>query len=160
MAYCINCGNSVGDADVFCGKCGTRQAAVDAGPAGPGPSPAPPATNPLDTMPPRTAGMLCYVPMLGIIMSIIVLASERFRRDVDTRFHAFQGLFLFVAYQVADKVLRPFFWGGTFGFNPIGLLKLAIVGGGIYLLIATQRGEKVKLPLVGDLAERSASEQG
>jgi uncharacterized membrane protein len=156
MAFCVNCGSAVGEADVFCGKCGTRQAA---GSGAAGSAPAQPATNPLDAMPARTAGMLCYVPMLGIIMSIIVLASERYRRDVVTRFHAFQGLFLFVAYQVADKVLRPFLWGGAFGFNPIGLLKLAIIGGGIYLLIATQRGEKVKLPIVGDLAERSASEQ-
>ena len=168
MAFCSNCGTSVSNTDAFCGGCGARQAgpagpagpAAGAQPAGPGPAQGAPAANPLDAMTPRTAGMLCYVPVLGIVMSIIVLAAGRFRRDVTTRFHAFQGLFLFVAYQVADKVLQPLFHRSAFGFNPFGLLKSAILLGSIYLVFVTRNGQKIKLPVVGDLAEKSAAEQG
>ena len=58
---------------------------------------------------PRTASLLCYIPILGWIVSIVVLASARFRADSRVRFHAFQGLYLFVAWLIVDWVLGPCF---------------------------------------------------
>lgn len=163
MAFCINCGKAVGDADVFCGACGTQQpaAAARAGAATADPAGGLPATaDPLSGLSPQMAAMLCYVPMLGWIMSIVVLAAERFRRDTATRFHAFQALYLFAAYLIVDWVLRPIFWGAGLGFNPAGLLKLALFGIFLYMMLMTHRGQTIRLPLVGELAEKSAAEQG
>jgi len=68
MPFCSQCGNQVDAADVFCAKCGARQ-----------PNAAPRPADPFSSITPRTASILCYIPGLGWIGSIIVLASERFR---------------------------------------------------------------------------------
>ena len=47
--------------------------------------------------------------MMGWVAAIIVLAADRFRHDRILRFHAFQGLYLFVAWLIADHVLGPVF---------------------------------------------------
>jgi uncharacterized membrane protein len=162
MAFCTHCGNSIGGQDAFCGNCGTPQVAGAAPPRPAATSGAQPGAgaDPLAGLSSNTASMLCYVPGLGWLMSIVILASERFRREPRSRFHAFQGLYLFVAYLIVDRVLRPIFpWGWWTITNPIRLLELAILIGWIYMMITTHRGETVKLPLIGDLAEKSADEQ-
>src|SRR5271169_300965 len=106
MPFCSQCGNEVGPSDGFCGRCGARQpvAAAQSGPSrGPGP-------DPLAGINPRTASILCYVPGIGWIASIIVLASDRFRHNRTVRFHAFQGLYLFVLWLMEDWVLKPLFY--------------------------------------------------
>src|SRR5947209_13692959 len=101
MPFCSQCGNQVGAADAFCAHCGARQ------PAGAGrPSP---SKDPLSGINSRTASILCYIPGVGWIASIIVLASDRFRQNRAVRFHAFQGLYLFVVWLMEDWVLRPLF---------------------------------------------------
>src|SRR5437870_5102813 len=101
MPFCCQCGNQVTPADTFCGRCGARQlqAAREAAPqpapeaapppfrapppqftrpprpdAGPAPSP---GADPLAGLNPRTAAILCYVPAIGWIAAIVVLASEK-----------------------------------------------------------------------------------
>src|SRR5690349_21352033 len=102
MPFCCQCGLAVGAADQFCGACGARQ---------PGPQPGPePRTVHADfagSLSARNAMLLCYIPWVGWIAAIIVLASLRFRRDREVRFHAFQGLYLFVAWLLVDWVLGP-----------------------------------------------------
>ena len=152
MIFCSNCGGPVTTGDAFCGKCGARQPNT-------GSSPGPAATPGIaEGITPQTAATLCYVPWLGWIASIFVLASERFRRERDTRFHAFQGLYLFVVWLIVDRVIAPIF---RFGFLP-GLgwpLRLAVIGTGFFMLVKTSQGVRFKLPVIGDLAEKSASEQ-
>ena len=63
MPYCSQCGNQVATSDVYCAICGTRQPVT----------PPPPAADPLATMTPRTASMLCYIPVVGWIAAIILL---------------------------------------------------------------------------------------
>lgn len=142
MAFCVQCGQAVGDRDGFCGKCGAAQ---------PG---APPRASAAPSLTPANAAALCYIPVLGFIMSIVVLASEKYRGDMTARFHAFQGLFLAVAFQIVDKVYGPFV-----RFPSEGLLKVGLVALGVWLIIATSRGEKIRLPILGDLAEKAAEEQ-
>lgn len=159
MLYCGNCGGPVNPGDAFCGKCGGAQPGASS--AAPPPIPtAGPATSPgvADGLTPQTAATLCYVPWFGWIASIYVLASERFRQERDTRFHAFQGLYLFVVWLVVDRVIAPMF---GYGFMPnLGWpLRMAVVGTGIFMLVKTGRRERFKLPVLGDLAEKSASEQ-
>jgi uncharacterized membrane protein len=95
------------------------------------------------------------------VAGIFVLASQRFRRDTETRFHAFQGLYLFVAWLMVDWVLGPMLRipGVYTGFRLGGLLKLVIVAGWIWMLIKVSQRERFKLPVLGDLAEKSVAEQ-
>ena len=86
MPYCINCGTQVQDVDVYCAHCGTRQKA--------GPPPPRPQNDFLRGVDARTASLCCYIPVIGWIACIIVLAASRFRDDREVRFNAFQGLYL------------------------------------------------------------------
>ena len=45
--------------------------------------------------------ILCYVPAIGWIAAIIVLAARKFKDNHLIRFHAFQGLYLFAAWGFA-----------------------------------------------------------
>jgi uncharacterized membrane protein len=157
MPYCTQCGQQVRDQDAFCGVCGARQHGV---------SPRPPFTRPLDLrfdMHSRTASMLCYIPVVGWIMAIVVLASRRFEHDRETRFHAFQGLYLFVAWLIVDWVVGPVFRAASFGWSGIppvaGILKAVIFAAWIFMIIKASHNEFYKLPFLGELAERSVSEQ-
>src|SRR5262245_52814974 len=101
MPFCVQCGNQVGPADQFCGKCGSRQAT-----AAPGAT-SRPAPDLMTGISNRNAALLCYIPMVGWLAAIVVLASERFRREGQVRFHAFQGLYLFVAWLMVEWVVSP-----------------------------------------------------
>jgi uncharacterized membrane protein len=107
--------------------------------------------------------MLCYVPMLGWIASIIVLASPRYRTDRTVRFHAFQGLYLFVLWLLVDWVVMPFAHVIPGGRNPMvpiaRLMHIAVFGAWIWMIIKTAQEELFHLPIIGDLAERSMAEQ-
>lgn len=153
MPFCIQCGNQVQPTDIFCAKCGTRQAVK---------AKSPNAGDVLRGMSPRTASMLCYVPILGWIAAIFVLASPRFRQDRDTRFHAFQGLYLFVVWLMVDWVFQPIFRAMP-GPNPMramaGLMHVIVFGAWIWMMIKTAQEQMFHLPIVGDLAERSVAEQ-
>ena len=139
--------------DVYCARCGMRQSVAS-----------PSATSdPFSSISPRTASMLCYIPMMGWIASIVVLASPRFRLDRIVRFHAFQGLYLFVAWLIVDWVMLPFSRAMTGGHNPFGavasLLHLAIFGAWIWMILKTAQEQTFHLPIIGELAERSLAEQ-
>jgi uncharacterized membrane protein len=160
MAFCVQCGNKVGDADPFCAKCGARQKISGANAAG-----APAPHDPFSGISPRNASLLCYVPWLGWIAAIVVLASQRFRDNAQVRFHAFQGLYVFVAWLIVDWVISPFLHASGFllgmPFHRVGadLLQLAIFAAWVFMMIKVSHDENYKLPIIGDLAERSVSEQ-
>lgn len=156
MPFCTKCGNQVGGADVFCGKCGARQR--QGGPT---------SRNPdfLANLNPRTASILCYVPVVGWIACIAMLAVPRFQHDRTVRFHAFQGLYLFVIWLIVDWVISPFVSvipagpGGVELHVVKSVLHLAVLCAWIFMLIKTSQAEVYHLPIVGELAERSVSEQ-
>ncbi len=152
MPYCCQCGQQVGTRDAYCGRCGTRQPASST------------VADHLRGISPRTASLLCYVPILGWLAAIVVLASSRFRGDPRVRFHAFQGLYLFVAWLIVDWVLDPLFrfpslWGPPFHRVIPALLKISIFIAWIVMMIKAAHDEQYKLPIVGDLAEKSVAEQ-
>ena len=147
MPFCSQCGKPVADTDVFCAVCGSRQPV------------APPPPTPVsfgDRISPNTAALLCYIPMLGWIASIVVLAADRFREDRTVRFHAFQGLYLFVAWLLVDQVMRPMF--GLMARNSFhigGLLELALFATSIFMIIKVRQQENYSLPIIGELAQKS-----
>ncbi len=97
--------------------------------------------------------------MVGWIVSIVVLAAERFRNSRETRFHAFQGLYLFVAWLFVDWVFSPFSNIAQPMRISAGVMKVAVFGTWIFMLVKTSQGENFRLPLLGELADRSVSEQ-
>ncbi len=150
MPYCSKCGVQVASTDRFCSKCGSRQ-----------PNARPAAADPLSNLSPRNASLLCYIPMVGWIASIVVLASVRFKADQTVRFNAFQGLYLFVAWLIVDWAVGPMFSLSTehLDFSISAMLKTVLFFTWIFMIIKTSRNETVRLPLLGELAERSIAEQ-
>lgn len=151
MPFCSQCGNQVAPQDVYCARCGHRQPQAQASPVA--------ARDPLSGITPRTASILCYVPGIGWIAAIVVLASLRFRQNRTVRFHAFQGLYLFVAWLVNDIVVQPIFFGMPTGLHHIyRVVEAVLLIMSIFMMVKASQDEAFSLPLFGELAERSVSE--
>jgi uncharacterized membrane protein len=153
MPYCCKCGRPVQEADIYCAACGASQRPS----AGPAPAVQPSGLNS------RSASILCYIPFVGWIAAIVVLASEKFRTDRTARFNAFQGLYLFVAWLIVRWVIRPipFFFlpGGRVPHVSFDLfLQLAIIGVWIFMLVKVSQDQTYSLPILGELAHKSVSE--
>jgi len=148
MPFCSQCGSQVGTA-LYCPHCGSKQ------PADTTPSSA--APDPLGGLNPRTASILCYIPGIGWIASIIVLASGRFRHDRLVRFHGFQGLYLFVAWLLDDQVLRPLLQRIP-GLHLHPLIQAVLLGMSIFMMVKAAHDEAYALPLFGELAQKSVAE--
>jgi uncharacterized membrane protein len=120
-------------------------------------------------MSPRTASILCYIPVVGWIAAVIVLASRQFRRDTTVRFHAFQGIYLFVVWLIVDWILSPMTgfsmmrgWHRPWlvpGISLVFILKAVIFFCWIFMLVKVSHGEHYRLPILGELADRSVAEQ-
>ncbi len=155
MPYCCQCGSQTRNGDVFCGACGARQP-VAAAPRG-------------DGISPRTASLLCYLPVVGWIPAVVVLASRRFRQDPTVRFHAFQGIYIFVLWLIVDWILSPMAHFNPFpgihrpfllpGLGLVSVLKVILLGAWIFMLIKVSHGDHFRLPILGELADRSVAEQ-
>jgi len=94
---------------------------------------------------------------MGWIAAIIILASERFRNDKGVRFHAFQGLYLFVAWLIEDWVLRPALRSIPH-LHIAALVQALLLGASIFMIVKTSQGESYSLPIIGEMAERSVNE--
>jgi uncharacterized membrane protein len=152
MPFCCQCGQPVGNHDQFCAGCGTRQ-----------PKPQK-SSDYLHGISPRTVSLLCYIPLVGWVVAIVALASARFRDDTRVRFNAFQGLYLFVAWLIVDWVLSPLLRIPYYPGSPShrifpALMQLAVMCAWIFMIIKTAHDEVYKLPILGELAEKSVSEQ-
>lgn len=157
MAYCTNCGSPVRADNLYCSNCGARQpgAGYSSG-FGTG------ATfSSLGNISDRTASVLCYIPVVGIIAAIVILASERYRYNMRVRFDGFQSLYLFVAWLIVSSALPTLLYMGypPFEHSILSLLKLAVFGCWLYVLIKAAQKQQVHLPIIGDLAARSTTEQ-
>lgn len=139
----------VTQSDLYCGACGARQ-----------PVAAAPGRDPIAGMTGRTASILCYIPVIGWIPSIVVLAAEKFRNNRTVRFHAFQGLYLFVAWLIVDQVLGPMFHVIPSPIIRIDrILHAAILFMWIFMIIKASQEQAYSLPILGELAERSVAER-
>ena len=173
MAFCPSCGAQAEGS--FCAKCGARLAPPASGPdnapsgsgftedtapgqqgawtpvAGPAAQPAGMADN--------VASTLCYV--LGLITGILFLVLAPYNQNRTVRFHAFQAIFFHVAWiafwvaETAIAMILP--WSLSIVTS---LLALVIWLGGVVLwvllMVKAYQGERFKLPVLGDLAEKQA----
>ena len=106
----------------------------------------------------NAAGGLAYM----VIPAVIFLLMEPYTRNSSIRFHSWQCIFLVAALIVIDVALAivakifgllGLFW--PFGIAPMFTLAMLILW--IMVLIKAFNGEKLKLPIVGDLAEKRAN---
>ncbi|MFN0123111.1 MAG: DUF4870 domain-containing protein, partial [Blastocatellia bacterium] len=103
------------------------------------------------------AGALCYL----LIPAIIFLVVEPYNKNRFIRFHAFQGIFLSLAWMVLPMINRvlifalPGFIDWVFRltglFMGIGFLILWI-----FSMVKAYNNESYKLPIIGDLAEQQS----
>ena len=88
--------------------------------------------------------------LTGLIIFLITPKEDKF-----TRFHAMQAIFLGIAmtviYIVLSVALLPlFFFGGFFIMPLLWLLGIAVI---IIMAVNAYKGNKTKIPLIGNLAE-------
>jgi uncharacterized membrane protein len=150
LPFCTNCGTRVEPQASFCHNCGTAQPQRQAQ-----------FTELFEGLSDRTASILCYIPVFGVIPAIVFLASQKYRRNQRVRFNGFQSLYLFVTWLIVSSagptlVVIPG-WGAERALFLI--LKLILFVCWIYLLVKAAQEEQVKLPIIGDLAARSTTEQ-
>lgn len=136
-------------------------------------SPEPPATPPpppggspdAETtstgLDPKLAGLLCYI--LGPLTGIIFFLVEKSNAVV--RFHAAQSIVfgiacivLWIALAIVGIILYQISWALGNLFNMISLLIwLGLFILWIVLLVKGYSGQRWKLPVLGDMAERMAA---
>jgi uncharacterized membrane protein len=98
---------------------------------------------------PKVAGLLCY--LLVWITGIIFLILEK--EDKFVRFHAWQSIITFGAITIISIILS---------FIPIvgwilgWIIWVASIILWIVLMYKAYQGEKFKLPVIGDIAEKQA----
>ena len=149
--------------DVFCAHCGRKQTAAPTGsPGSPFTPPLPPtpAPDPLSNLSPRTASVLCYIPTIGWIAAVVVLAARKFRGDRIVRFHAFQGLYLFAAWMVVQWVIHPLMSAMPDRVIRVDrILEGLLLAVSILMMVKAGHDEPYVLPIIGELAQKSAAEQ-
>jgi uncharacterized membrane protein len=100
---------------------------------------------------------LCY--LLGAISGALFLFLEPYNQNREVRFHAWQSILLNIVFFAAALILR-IAWGlpliGIVFVALAVLLQLAGVVLWLYLLYTAFNGQKIKLPIIGDMAERQA----
>lgn len=170
MAFCSNCGAEVQGR--FCAKCGTP-ASVPAGAAssGPPPEPPPPPSSPLPppAAAPQAAGLdenlacaLCY--LLGLLTGVLFLVLEPYNKNRLIRFHAFQSIFLniaWIAVYIAISIVSYVLFAIPF-LGPMLMIVLHLAAGlGVFILwlmlmYKAYNRERWVLPVIGPLAEKQA----
>ena len=109
------------------------------------------------------AAALCY--LFGFITGILFLVLAPYNQNREIRFHAFQSIFLNVAWAilwiVITIILIPFRLIPFLGLF-IALVLQGVLGLGgfilwLYMMFKTYNGEKIVLPVIGPMAERQAS---
>jgi uncharacterized membrane protein len=159
MAHCTKCGTALADGASFCAACGAPQTAASPVIARPAPAPADlgaAAASP--QMAENVAGTLCYV--LGWITGLVFYFIDK-RPYV--RFHAAQSIVTFAGLHIISFILGIFFGvslltGGIGGFSMgyalyslVGLLGFVLW---ILLMIKAYQGERFRVPIAADLAEK------
>jgi uncharacterized membrane protein len=149
MPHCTKCGAAVADNAGFCPSCGAPQ-------AGAGVVATTGATE--AGMQENVAGMLCYV--LGWITGLIFYFIDK-RPFV--RFHAAQSIVTFGGLHLIGIVVGMFFGismmtgglgGMSIGIGIFHLLQLAGLILWILLMIKAYQGEKFRVPVAADLADK------
>jgi uncharacterized membrane protein len=161
MAFCPNCGAQVTGS--FCPNCGT--AVSGAGPGtGAGTGYVPPSASGVRVqaagLSENVASALCY--LFGLVTGIIFLVISPYNRNKTIRFHAFQSIFASIGVMICSIILTIFigilvaahaWWSGVLIRR---IFDLAVFVGWVYMMYTAYNKRKIKIPVVGDLAQKQA----
>jgi len=141
--FCASCGAPLAEGALACASCGATAGQSVAG----GPAPASATTGLTENL----AGAFAYVTVLPALWFLLF---EPFNKNRFVRFHAYQCIF----FNIAGFVLSfaTILLGGA-GVFIMPLLWLAALGVWIVLVVTAFQGRRLKLPVIGDWAERRAS---
>ena len=108
----------------------------------------------------NAASGLAYVTF---IPAIVFLVTAPYTQNKTIRFHSWQSIFLFIACVAVDIALSvllrvPFLGFMTLLIWPLVGLAFFIIW--VLLLIKAFNGQRFKLPIIGDLAEKQAGGAG
>ena len=95
----------------------------------------------------NVAGLLCY--LVGWVSGLVFFLIEKDSKFV--KFHAMQSIITFVALTVIMWIANVIPLIGWLIAGLVGLLALVLW---IILMIKAYNGEKFKLPVIGELAEK------
>ena len=107
----------------------------------------------------NVAAALAYV--LGLITGIIFLVLAPYNQNRFVRFHAFQSIFLhvaWIAFWIVNMILTAMLPLTLMVVS--SLLSLVVALGGlilwIFCIVKAYNNESFKIPVIGDLAEKQA----
>ena len=154
MPFCSNCGAEV--QGNFCAKCGAPAAGAAGGTAAPPPPPVPMPQVLTDNV----ASALCY--LLGLLTGILFLILAPYSQNRAIRFHAFQSIFLnvawiavFIALSVVSMALLPIPFVGAILSMLMHLgAHLGFFTLWLMLMYKAYNNERWVLPVIGPLAEK------
>ena len=155
--FCSSCGTQNADSAVFCSNCGkpiTQPAGATSSAAGVAASPPPPMA--VGAMP--NENVMGGIAYLTIFPAIIFLLIEPHKHNRFVRFHAWQCIWLCIAWFVV--VLATFwipFGGFGMGFMVRALIRLVLFVAWLIAIVNAFQGKLFKLPVIGDLAESQAN---
>ena len=99
----------------------------------------------------NVAGALCYA--LGWITGIIFYIMEKDNKFV--RFHAMQSIIVFLPLSIIIGILQWTLWFvPVIGWAISGLIGILTLILWLVLMLKAYQGEKFKLPVIGDIAEK------
>jgi uncharacterized membrane protein len=154
-SFCSSCGAQVADGAAFCPACGKSSTQSTGGGAAAAPAQSQSTAGGLTD---NVAGMLAYIPAL--ITGIIFLVVEPYNKRPFVRFHAFQSIFFGIAMTVLWIAVSILGLVPVLGWATILLWPILFIGGvivWIVLLLKANQGQKFKLPIIGDMAEKQAN---
>jgi len=98
----------------------------------------------------NVASMLCY--LVGWISGLVFLLLERENKTV--KFHAIQALVTFLGIHVISIIMAfiPFL-----GWAIASMLSILAIILWILLMVKAYQGEKMKLPVAGEIAEKHSA---
>jgi len=154
-SFCSSCGAQVADGAAVCPACGKSSTQSTGGGAAAAPAQSQSTAGGLTD---NVAGMLAYIPAL--ITGIIFLVVEPYNKRPFVRFHAFQSIFFGIAMTVLWIAVSILGLVPVLGWATILLWPILFIGGvivWIVLLLKANQGQKFKLPIIGDMAEKQAN---
>jgi len=98
----------------------------------------------------NVAGALCYV--LGWVTGIIFYLLEKENKTV--KFHAMQSILTFLPLMILSAIFTTMSWYIPFIWFLSWIFGILIFILWLVLIIKAYQGEKFKVPIVGDIAEK------
>jgi len=138
---CAKCGTKNAEGTKYCQNCGSM---LD--------TQAPKVAGSTTSLEPNIAGLLCY--LAGWITGLVFILIEKENKFV--RFHAMQSILTFgviTVVWVVLQVLASIFWPFYFLGVPFWILSVVLW---IVLMVKAYQGERFKLPIAGDIAEKNS----